>query len=73
MDALVSDLESKLASARMGGGEKARARMKEKGKLLPRERWEPYFLRKRFVLNERGFVGSQSCSTHIRHLSNFHH
>ncbi|KAF8583213.1 carboxyl transferase [Ramaria rubella] len=38
MDILVTDLEDKLAAARLGGGEKARKRMKEKGKLLPRER-----------------------------------
>ena len=40
MDALVEDLESKLAAARQGGGPKAAARMKSKGKLLPRERYE---------------------------------
>lgn len=39
MNELVSDLETKLAAARLGGGEKASARMKGKGKLLPRERW----------------------------------
>jgi len=39
MDALVEDLESKLAAARQGGGPKAAARMKSKGKLLPRERY----------------------------------
>jgi len=39
MDALVEDLESKLAAAREGGGPKAAARMKNKGKLLPRERY----------------------------------
>lgn len=39
MDALVEDLESKLAAARQGGGTKAAARMKSKGKLLPRERY----------------------------------
>ncbi|KAF9651901.1 carboxyl transferase [Thelephora ganbajun] len=38
MDILVEDLESKLAAARQGGGPKAVARMKSKGKLLPRER-----------------------------------
>lgn len=36
---LVADLEAKLAVSRLGGGEKARVRMKEKGKLLPRERY----------------------------------
>lgn len=40
MDSLVEDLESKLAAARQGGGPKAAARMKSKGKLLPRERYE---------------------------------
>ena len=40
MDALVGDLESKLTAARQGGGPKAAARMKSKGKLLPRERYE---------------------------------
>jgi len=39
MDALVEDIESKLAAARQGGGPKAAARMKSKGKLLPRERY----------------------------------
>ena len=39
MDTLVEDLESKLAAARQGGGPKAAARMKGKGKLLPRERY----------------------------------
>ena len=39
MDALVEDLESKLAAARQGGGSKAAARMRSKGKLLPRERY----------------------------------
>ena len=39
MDTLVKDLESKLAAARQGGGPKAAARMKSKGKLLPRERY----------------------------------
>ncbi|TFK20355.1 carboxyl transferase [Coprinopsis marcescibilis] len=38
MDALVADLESKLAQARLGGGAKAAERMRSKGKLLPRER-----------------------------------
>ena len=39
MDALVEDLESRLADARQGGGPKAAARMKNRGKLLPRERY----------------------------------
>ena len=39
MDALVQDFESKLTAARQGGGPKAAARMKSKGKLLPRERY----------------------------------
>ena len=39
MDALVEDLESKLAAARQGGGPKAATRMRSKGKLLPRERY----------------------------------
>lgn len=39
MDTLVEDLELKLAAARQGGGAKAAARMKGKGKLLPRERY----------------------------------
>jgi 3-methylcrotonyl-CoA carboxylase beta subunit len=38
MDGLVADLEAKLAQNRMGGGEKALARMRSKGKKLPRER-----------------------------------
>jgi hypothetical protein len=33
MDTLVADLETKLASARLGGGKKARQRMKWKEKL----------------------------------------
>ena len=39
MNALVEDLELRLAAARQGGGPKAAARMKSKGKLLPRERY----------------------------------
>lgn len=39
MDALVGDLELKLADARLGGGEKAAERMRGKGKMLPRERY----------------------------------
>lgn len=38
MEALVADLKSKLAAIEQGGGEKARARHTERGKLLPRER-----------------------------------
>lgn len=38
MDALVSDLESKLADARLGGGQAALDKMRSKGKLIPRER-----------------------------------
>ena len=37
-DALVEDLESKLATGRQGGGTKAAAKMKGKGKLSPIER-----------------------------------
>jgi hypothetical protein len=44
MDALVQDLESKLASARQGGGAKAQERMRSKGKKLPRERYVPVVL-----------------------------
>ncbi|MFJ5263693.1 carboxyl transferase domain-containing protein [Streptomyces sp. NPDC088387] len=36
--ALVEELHSKLAAARLGGGEKARARHTARGKLLPRDR-----------------------------------
>ena len=39
MDELVKDLESKMATARRGGGEKAAERMRAKGKRLPRERF----------------------------------
>lgn len=39
MDVLVSDLETRLADARLGGGEKAAARMRARGKMLPRERY----------------------------------
>lgn len=39
MDVLVGDLEAKLTEARQGGGEKAAARMRARGKLLPRERY----------------------------------
>ena len=46
MDVLVADLEDKLAISRQGGGEKARLRMKEKGKLLPRERYADAFFRR---------------------------
>ena len=38
MDALVVDLEEKLARAREGGGAKAAERMRSRGKMLPRER-----------------------------------
>ncbi|KAH9927132.1 carboxyl transferase [Epithele typhae] len=38
MDALVHDLETKLAAVRQGGGPKAQERMRSKGKKLPRER-----------------------------------
>ncbi|KAJ6539677.1 carboxyl transferase [Mycena capillaripes] len=38
MDALVADLEAKLADARLGGGAKAAERFRSKGKKLPRER-----------------------------------
>lgn len=38
MDTLIADLETKLADARLGGGEKAAERMRSKGKMLPRER-----------------------------------
>ncbi|KAJ7682460.1 carboxyl transferase [Mycena polygramma] len=38
MDALVADLEAKLANARLGGGAKAAERFQSKGKKLPRER-----------------------------------
>lgn len=39
MDALVKDLEEKLAAARQGGGPRAAERMRSKGKKLPRERY----------------------------------
>lgn len=35
---LVGELQDKLAAARLGGGEKARARHTARGKLLPRDR-----------------------------------
>ena len=38
MDALVEELEAKLARERTGGGEKAADRMRKRGKMLPRER-----------------------------------
>ena len=38
MDALVHDLDAKLADARAGGGPRAAERMKSRGKKLPRER-----------------------------------
>ncbi|KAI5893983.1 carboxyl transferase [Schizophyllum commune H4-8] len=38
MDALVRELEEKLADARQGGGPRAAERMRSKGKKLPRER-----------------------------------
>ncbi|KAL1737784.1 hypothetical protein HDZ31DRAFT_70788, partial [Schizophyllum fasciatum] len=41
MDALVKDLEEKLADVRQGGGPKAAERMRTKGKKLPRERYVP--------------------------------
>lgn len=39
MDELVDDLKVKLAAFRQGGSAKARTKMKESGKLLPRERY----------------------------------
>lgn len=38
MDTMVADLQTKLATAREGGGVKAQERMRSKGKKLPRER-----------------------------------
>ncbi|KAI0921421.1 hypothetical protein AcW1_004593 [Taiwanofungus camphoratus] len=38
MDALVADLETKMARVRLGGGEKSVERMRKVGKKLPRER-----------------------------------
>jgi 3-methylcrotonyl-CoA carboxylase beta subunit len=38
MRALVSDLRAKVAAVELGGGERARAKHAERGKLLPRER-----------------------------------
>lgn len=38
MQALVADLEEKVAAIKLGGGEKARAKHAGRGKLLPRER-----------------------------------
>jgi 3-methylcrotonyl-CoA carboxylase beta subunit len=38
MDALVANVEAKLAEARLGGGAKAAERMRARGKKLPRER-----------------------------------
>ncbi|OSX59304.1 hypothetical protein POSPLADRAFT_1184007 [Postia placenta MAD-698-R-SB12] len=38
MDALVADLDAKLANVRLGGGDKAVQRMRTAGKKLPRER-----------------------------------
>ncbi|KAG9218817.1 hypothetical protein CCMSSC00406_0001069 [Pleurotus cornucopiae] len=38
MEALISDLDAKMAQARLGGGPRATQRMRSKGKKLPRER-----------------------------------
>lgn len=38
MDAVVSEFESTVAKARLGGGAKAAERMRGRGKKLPRER-----------------------------------
>ncbi|HET7843763.1 MAG TPA: methylcrotonoyl-CoA carboxylase, partial [Xanthomonadales bacterium] len=38
MESLVADLKQRLERAAAGGGEKARAKHTERGKLLPRER-----------------------------------
>jgi len=38
MDCLVKDVEDKMSVTRQGGGPKAAERMRNKGKLLPRER-----------------------------------
>ena len=43
MDAVVSEFESKVAAARLGGGLKAAERMRSKGKKLPRERYANVF------------------------------
>lgn len=39
MEALISDLDAKMAQARLGGGPRATERMRSKGKKLPRERY----------------------------------
>lgn len=39
MDALVAELDAKMAVARLGGGDKAVQRMRKSGKKLPRERF----------------------------------
>lgn len=41
MDTLIADIDAKMATARLGGGERARDRMKKAGKKLPRERSVP--------------------------------
>ncbi|KAH9938488.1 carboxyl transferase [Fomitopsis serialis] len=38
METLIADIDAKMAAARLGGGEKARERMRKAGKKLPRER-----------------------------------
>ncbi len=38
MDDLVTDLDAKLARARLGGGDKAAERMRSRGKRVPRDR-----------------------------------
>ena len=38
MRALVDDLQAKVGQVKLGGGERARARHLERGKLLPRDR-----------------------------------
>lgn len=45
MASVVEDLQSKLAEARLGGGEKDVAKMRKAGKKTPRERYGSHSLR----------------------------
>lgn len=62
MDALVSDLEKHLATARLGGGHKALEKMRARGKKVPRDRFVliiPIWARKVIVQVSFGIEGSR--------------
>lgn len=60
MEAVIADVEAKMAHARLGGGPKALERMTSKGKKLPRERCAVQFLPV-LVCVDRGTSACISC------------